>query len=164
MVPGLWTAPRWHHARTIKSEKPAGTESLILTFYQDHSEHRVIAGIMQQILASHQSRWKSKRSATISGMKERSRAISGLTAPTLRCRWIFAVRALVRGAAAPTLYSDRLASRRRPLAQWRNEPGELVPATGRQQSNGAAYPPLADHSGATQYARPTHEYPRLVRF
>lgn len=53
MVPGLWTAPRWHHARTIKSEKPAGTESLTLTFYQDHSEHRVIAGIMQQILASH---------------------------------------------------------------------------------------------------------------
>ncbi len=41
---------RWHHARTIKSEKPAGLESLILTFYQDHSEHRVIAGIMQQIL------------------------------------------------------------------------------------------------------------------
>ncbi|STI77944.1 putative substrate-binding protein [Escherichia coli] len=27
---------------------------------------------------------------------------------------------------------NRLASRRRPLAQWRNEPGELVPATGRQ--------------------------------
>ena len=51
-----------------------------------------------------------------------------------------------------------------PQAQWRNEPGELVPATGRQQSNGAAYPPLADHSGATQYARPAHEYPRLVRF
>ncbi len=110
-------APCPHH----KERKPAGLESLTLTFYQDHSEHRVIAGIMQQILASHRSRWKSKRSATISGMKERSRAISGLTAPTLRCRWIFAVRALVRGAAAPTLYSDRLASRRRPLAQWRNE-------------------------------------------
>ena len=28
---------------------------------------------------------KSKRSTTISGMKERSRAISGLIAPTLRC-------------------------------------------------------------------------------
>lgn len=37
-------------------------------------------------------------------------------------------------------------------ARWRNgenEHGELVPATGRQQSNGATYPPLADHSGAT---------------
>ncbi len=60
MVPGLWTAPRWHHARTIKSEKPAGLESLTLTFYQDHSEHRVIAGIMQQILASHQVTLKIK--------------------------------------------------------------------------------------------------------
>lgn len=35
-------------------EKPAGLESLTLTFYQDHIEHRVIARIMQQILASHQ--------------------------------------------------------------------------------------------------------------
>lgn len=34
--------------------KPAGLEHLTLTFYQDHIEHRVIAGIMQQILASHQ--------------------------------------------------------------------------------------------------------------
>ncbi|MBC9386433.1 DNA-binding transcriptional regulator SgrR, partial [Escherichia coli] len=30
------------------------------TFYQDHSEHRVIAGIMQQILASHQVTLKIK--------------------------------------------------------------------------------------------------------
>lgn len=52
--PAYGLLPRWHHARTIKSEKPAGLESLTLTFYQDHSEHRVIAGIMQQILASHQ--------------------------------------------------------------------------------------------------------------
>ncbi len=164
MVPGLWTAPTLAPCSSDTLRKPAGLESLTLTFYQDHIEHRVIAGIMQQILASHRSRWKSKRSATISGMKERSRAISGLTAPTLRCRWIFAIRAPVRGAAAPTLYSDRLASRRRPLAQWRNELGELVPATGRQQSNGAAYPPLADYSGTTQYARPAYEHPRLVRF
>ncbi len=87
--PAYGLLPRWHHARPTHCEKPAGLESLTLTFYQDHIEHRVIAGIMQQILASHRSRWKSKRSATISGMKERSRAISGLTAPTLRCRWIF---------------------------------------------------------------------------
>ncbi|MGU0042443.1 hypothetical protein ACVXHA_00815 [Escherichia coli] len=62
--------PRWHHARTIKSEKPAGRLA-ILTFYQDHSEHRVIAGIMQQILGIHQVTLEIKRLATISGMKER---------------------------------------------------------------------------------------------
>ena len=28
VVPGLWTASPWHHARTIKSEKRAGFESL----------------------------------------------------------------------------------------------------------------------------------------
>ncbi len=52
--PAYGLLPRWHHTRTRKSEKPAGLESLTLTFYQDHIEHRVIAGIMQQILASHQ--------------------------------------------------------------------------------------------------------------
>ncbi len=129
--PAYGLLPRWHHARTIKSEKPAGLQ-LTLTFYQDHSEHRVIAGIMQQILAVTRSRWKSKRSATISGMKERLRAISGLIAPTLRCRWIFRCsRTCARCRCSNTVFRS-MASRRRPLAQWRNEPGELVPATGRQ--------------------------------
>lgn len=150
MVPGLWTAPRWHHARTIKSEKPAGLESLTLTFYQDHSEHRVIAGIMQQILASHQVTMKIKEISYDQWHEGEIESDIWLNSANFTLPLdFFAVRALVRGAAAPTLYSDRLASRRRPLAQWRNEPGELVPATGRQQSNGAAYPPLADHSGAT---------------
>lgn len=54
VVSGLWAAPRWHHARPTHCEKPAGLEHLTLTFYQDHIEHRVIARIMQQILASHQ--------------------------------------------------------------------------------------------------------------
>ncbi len=54
---------------------------------------------MQQILASHQVTLEIKRSATISGMKERSRAISGLTAQLYAAAGFFAVRALVRGAA-----------------------------------------------------------------
>ncbi len=44
-------APCPHH-KERKTGWPG--KSLTLTFYQDHSEHRVIAGIMQQILASHQ--------------------------------------------------------------------------------------------------------------
>ncbi|MEN1529185.1 hypothetical protein AAIH31_31485, partial [Pseudomonas aeruginosa] len=52
--PAYGLLPRWHHARPTHCEKPAGLEHLTLTFYQDHIEHRVIAGIMQQILASHQ--------------------------------------------------------------------------------------------------------------
>lgn len=30
--PAYGLLPRWHHTRTIKSEKPAGLESLTLTF------------------------------------------------------------------------------------------------------------------------------------
>lgn len=149
MVPGLWTAPRWHHARTIKSEKPAGLESLTLTFYQDHSEHRVIAGIMQQILASHQVTLEIKEISYDQWHEGEIESDIWLNSANFTLPLDFSLFAHLCSAAAPTLYSDRLASRRRPLAQWRNESGELVPTTGRQQSNGATYPPLADHSGAT---------------
>lgn len=163
--PAYGLLPRWHHTRTIKSEKPAGLESLTLTFYQDHSEHRVIAGIMQQILASHQVTLEIKEISYDQWHEGEIESDIWLNSANFTLPLDFSLFAhLCDGAAAPTLYSDRLASRRRPLAQWRNEPGELVPATGRQQSNGAAYPPLADYSGTTQYARPAHEHPRLVRF
>ncbi|HAT0029945.1 TPA: transcriptional regulator SgrR, partial [Salmonella enterica subsp. enterica serovar Typhimurium] len=35
-------------------EKPAGLETLTLTFYREHIEHRVIARIMSALLAEHQ--------------------------------------------------------------------------------------------------------------
>ncbi|STG52765.1 putative substrate-binding protein [Escherichia coli] len=34
--PAYGLLPRWHHARPAQCEKPAGLESLTLTFYQDH--------------------------------------------------------------------------------------------------------------------------------
>ncbi|XPE61120.1 hypothetical protein ACNKHT_00465 [Shigella flexneri] len=117
--PAYGLLPRWHHARTIKSEKPAGLESLTLTFYQDHSEHRVIAGIMQQILGQVTGHAGNQRNQLDQvGMKERWRAVS-LNSATYAAA-DFACRALVRGAAAPTLYSESTRSRRRPLAQWRS--------------------------------------------
>lgn len=70
-------------------------EHLTLTFYQDHIEHQVIAGSCRQILASHQVTLEIKEIG-YDQWRRRSRAISGLTAPTLRYRWIFAVRALVQ--------------------------------------------------------------------
>ncbi len=80
---------------------------------------------MQQILASHQVTLEIKEISYDSGMKERSRAISGLTAPTLRSAGFFAVRAPVRGTAAPTLYPiDWQAD----AARWRN--GEMNLANG----------------------------------
>lgn len=38
--PAYGLLPRWHHARPTHCEKPAGLESLTLTFYQDHIEHQ----------------------------------------------------------------------------------------------------------------------------
>lgn len=120
---------------------------------------------MQQILASHQVTLEIKEISYDQWHEGEIESDIWLNSANFTLPLDFSLFAhLCDGAAAPTLYSDRLASRRRPLAQWRNEPGELVPATGRQQSNGAAYPPLADYSGTTQYARPAHEHPRLVRF
>ena len=52
--PAYGLLPRWHHARSHACEKPAGLESVTLTYYRDHVEHRVIGGIMRALLAEHQ--------------------------------------------------------------------------------------------------------------
>ncbi|EMY7927993.1 HTH-type transcriptional regulator SgrR [Klebsiella aerogenes] len=52
--PAYGLLPRWHHARSHACEKPAGLESVTLTYYRDHVEHRVIGGIMLALLAEHQ--------------------------------------------------------------------------------------------------------------
>ncbi|EOH0528611.1 HTH-type transcriptional regulator SgrR [Klebsiella aerogenes] len=54
--PAYGLLPRWHHARSHACEKPAGLESVTLTYYRDHVEHRVIGGIMLALLAEHQVR------------------------------------------------------------------------------------------------------------
>lgn len=51
--PAYGLLPRWHHARPGSGEKPAGLESLTLTFYRDHNEHKAIARTMSALLASH---------------------------------------------------------------------------------------------------------------
>ncbi|MGK9172568.1 HTH-type transcriptional regulator SgrR [Yokenella regensburgei] len=50
--PAYGLLPRWHHARPTGGEKPAGLESLTLTFYRDHNEHKAIANTMSALLAS----------------------------------------------------------------------------------------------------------------
>ncbi|MBZ7670637.1 HTH-type transcriptional regulator SgrR [Klebsiella grimontii] len=52
--PAYGLLPRWHHARSHACEKPPGLETVRLTYYQDHVEHRVIGGIMATLLAEHQ--------------------------------------------------------------------------------------------------------------
>jgi len=52
--PAYGLLPRWHHARSHACEKPAGLETVRLTYYQDHVEHRVMGGIMATLLAEHQ--------------------------------------------------------------------------------------------------------------
>ncbi|HFZ2393353.1 HTH-type transcriptional regulator SgrR [Klebsiella aerogenes] len=54
--PAYGLLPRWHHARSHACEKPAGLESVTLTYYRDHVEHRVIGGIMRALLAEYQVR------------------------------------------------------------------------------------------------------------
>ncbi|MDR9889336.1 HTH-type transcriptional regulator SgrR [Pseudenterobacter timonensis] len=54
--PAYGLLPRWHHARPRRVEKPAGLESITLTFYRDHVEHRVIARLMSTLLAAEQVR------------------------------------------------------------------------------------------------------------
>lgn len=54
--PAYGLLPRWHHARSHACEKLAGLESVTLTYYRDHVEHRVIGGIMRALLAEHQVR------------------------------------------------------------------------------------------------------------
>ncbi|WP_253379453.1 HTH-type transcriptional regulator SgrR [unidentified bacterial endosymbiont] len=50
--PAYGLLPRWHHARPARSEKPAGLESITLTFYREHVEHRFIARIIGKLLAA----------------------------------------------------------------------------------------------------------------
>jgi len=52
--PAYGLLPRWHHARPGKGEKPAGLETLTLTYYREHLEHKNIALIMSRLLAEHQ--------------------------------------------------------------------------------------------------------------
>ncbi|HIH9924915.1 TPA: HTH-type transcriptional regulator SgrR [Klebsiella pneumoniae] len=52
--PAYGLLPRWHHASNHACEKPAGLETVTLTNYRDHVEHRVIGGIMRDLLAAHQ--------------------------------------------------------------------------------------------------------------
>lgn len=52
--PAYGLLPRWHHARSHACEKPPGLETVKLTYYQDHVEHRVMGGIMATLLAEHQ--------------------------------------------------------------------------------------------------------------
>ena len=52
--PAYGLLPRWHHASNHACEKPAGLETVTLTYYRDHVEHRVIGGIMRDLLAAHQ--------------------------------------------------------------------------------------------------------------
>ncbi|WP_024548835.1 HTH-type transcriptional regulator SgrR [Siccibacter turicensis] len=52
--PAYGLLPRWHHApRMADHPRPAGLERLTLTFYRDHVEHRVIAQVMETLLAQH---------------------------------------------------------------------------------------------------------------
>jgi len=50
--PAYGLLPRWHHARPVHGEKPAGLESITLTYYRDHVEHRFIARIMSKLLSA----------------------------------------------------------------------------------------------------------------
>lgn len=52
--PAYGLLPRWHHIRPQPMrEKPAGLESITLTFYRAHVEHRIISNIMVRLLAAH---------------------------------------------------------------------------------------------------------------
>ncbi|HAS1025590.1 HTH-type transcriptional regulator SgrR [Enterobacter cloacae] len=50
--PAYGLLPRWHHARPAHCDKPAGLESVTLTYYREHVEHRFIARIMARLLAA----------------------------------------------------------------------------------------------------------------
>ncbi|WP_436873876.1 HTH-type transcriptional regulator SgrR [Kosakonia sacchari] len=51
--PAYGLLPRWHHARPGSGEKPAGLETLTLTFYREHNEHEALSRIMSTLLAEH---------------------------------------------------------------------------------------------------------------
>lgn len=50
--PAYGLLPRWHHAQPVRSEKPAGLETITLSYYRDHIEHRFLARIMSTLLAA----------------------------------------------------------------------------------------------------------------
>lgn len=52
--PAYGLLPRWHHAHAGKGDKPAGLESITLTYYREHVEHRAIARLISKLLAEHQ--------------------------------------------------------------------------------------------------------------
>jgi len=53
--PAYGLLPRWHHRRDLTPvEKPAGLESLTLTWYSQHVEHHGIASALRPLLAQHQ--------------------------------------------------------------------------------------------------------------
>ncbi|UXY10262.1 HTH-type transcriptional regulator SgrR [Kosakonia sp. ML.JS2a] len=49
--PAYGLLPRWHHARPGSGEKPAGLETLTLTFYREHNEHEALSRTMSTLLA-----------------------------------------------------------------------------------------------------------------
>ncbi|MBJ3813466.1 HTH-type transcriptional regulator SgrR [Shimwellia pseudoproteus] len=51
--PAWGLLPRWHHApQPSRCEKPAGLESLTITYYREHSEHQLLARMMARLLAA----------------------------------------------------------------------------------------------------------------
>ena len=55
--PAWGLLPRWHHRRDLTPvEKPAGLESLTLTWYSQHVEHQGIASALRPLLAQHNVR------------------------------------------------------------------------------------------------------------
>lgn len=52
--PAYGLLPRWHHIRPQPMlDKPAGLETITLTWYRAHVEHRIISNIMCKLLAAH---------------------------------------------------------------------------------------------------------------
>ncbi|WP_202301234.1 HTH-type transcriptional regulator SgrR [Dryocola clanedunensis] len=52
--PAYGLLPRWHHIRPQPMlDKPAGLETITLTYYRAHVEHRIISNIMCKLLAAH---------------------------------------------------------------------------------------------------------------
>ncbi|MEZ3501245.1 HTH-type transcriptional regulator SgrR [Pantoea sp. KPR_PJ] len=55
--PAYGLLPRWHHRRDLTPvDKPAGLESLTLTWYSQHVEHEGIANALRPLLAQHNVR------------------------------------------------------------------------------------------------------------
>lgn len=53
--PASGLLPRWHHASIPENtEKPAGLDTLTLTYYRDHVEHKVLSEIISHLLAEQQ--------------------------------------------------------------------------------------------------------------